>query len=117
MILDGKKMAEEVLLALERERGTFGTLTLGVLMSAGDAATESFVKIKSRVAARLGVEVRLFKPTQLAEALACDGIIVQMPIDNAEALIAALPREKDVDALGEKPLVLAPVAAAIAEIF
>ncbi len=117
MIIDGKKIAEEIIVSLEQERAAFGPLSLGVLMSSGDAATESFVKIKSRVAARLQVDVRLFKPDELEQALQCDGIIVQMPIDNAEALIAALPREKDVDALGERPLVLAPVAAAIADLF
>ncbi|MEK7109399.1 MAG: bifunctional 5,10-methylenetetrahydrofolate dehydrogenase/5,10-methenyltetrahydrofolate cyclohydrolase [Patescibacteria group bacterium] len=116
MIIDGRQIAEEILSALEKERGAFGALTLGVLMVSGDAATESFIKIKSRAAARLDVEVRRFGPGEMQQALTCDGIIVQMPIPNAEALIAALPPEKDVDALNKNSLVRPPVAEAIAEI-
>ncbi|MDZ4226464.1 MAG: bifunctional 5,10-methylenetetrahydrofolate dehydrogenase/5,10-methenyltetrahydrofolate cyclohydrolase, partial [Patescibacteria group bacterium] len=51
----------------------------------------------------------------------CDGIIVQLPHPNADELIAKLPPEKDVDAVGLPPaggaLVHTPVAEAISEIF
>ncbi len=118
MIVDGKKIAEEIIVALEKERGNFGALTLAVISEGEDAATESFIKIKSRVAARLTVEVRRFTPAQIAEALECDGIIVQLPIPNAASLLAAIPPEKDVDAIAEgERIVRAPVAEAVSEIF
>lgn len=118
MIVDGKKISEEIIVALEKERANFGPLSLAVISEGEDAATESFIKIKSRVAARLHVEVRRFIPAQIQEALLCDGIIVQLPIPNADSLLAAIPPEKDVDAItdGER-IVRPPVAEAVSEIF
>jgi methylenetetrahydrofolate dehydrogenase (NADP+)/methenyltetrahydrofolate cyclohydrolase len=116
MIIDGKQMSDVVLARLAGERAQFGPLTLGVVMNEGDAASESFVKIKARVAERLGIEVRRYTPEHIDEALSCDGTIVQLPIPNADMLLAQLPREKDVDALGPNPLVRAPVAEAVSEI-
>lgn len=114
MIVDGKKIAEEVLAEIgESLRGT----TLGVVMVGGDTATESFVKIKTRIAERLGVAIKRFAPDELEAAAACDGVIIQMPIPNADELIAALPPAKDVDGLTDGAHVRPPVAEAISEIF
>ena len=54
MIIDGKKIADELveILALERTQLP-PVLRLGVLMGAGDDASGSFVKIKERVADKL----------------------------------------------------------------
>jgi methylenetetrahydrofolate dehydrogenase (NADP+) / methenyltetrahydrofolate cyclohydrolase len=116
MLVDGKQIAEDILQSLERERSEFDTLRLGVLMSEGDKATDSFVKIKERIAGRLRVELVRCAPEEMEKALQCDGVIVQLPIPNSDALIAALPPEKDVDALGAGATVRPPVAGAIAEI-
>jgi methylenetetrahydrofolate dehydrogenase (NADP+)/methenyltetrahydrofolate cyclohydrolase len=62
------------------------------------------------------VTVKKFSPEQISEALLCDGVIVQLPIDNADALLAKIPAEKDVDALGPAPKVPAPVAGAVKEV-
>jgi 5,10-methylene-tetrahydrofolate dehydrogenase/methenyl tetrahydrofolate cyclohydrolase len=112
MIIDGKKIAEEIIVSLgDSLRGK----KLGIVIGVQDPATLSFVKIKTRVAERLGVEVVQGKLADLVKT--CDGIIVQLPHPNAEALIAAIPGEKDLDAIGENPLVRTPVAEAISEIF
>lgn len=112
MIVDGKKIAEEVIQGLGvKLKGK----RLGIVVGTKDPATESFVKIKTRVAERLGVEVRRGELGELVKT--CDGIIIQLPHPNAEELIAALPPEKDVDAVGANPFVRAPVAEAISEIF
>ena len=111
MMVDGKKIAEEIIAGLgESLRGK----RLGIVVGASDGATDSFIKIKSRVAQRLGVEVVRGELEDLIKT--CDGIIVQLPIANSEALLAALPPQKDVDALGQAPLVRAPVAEAINEV-
>ncbi len=111
MIVDGKKIAEEIIAGLgESLRGK----RLGIVVGAQDSATNSFIKIKSRVAQRLGVEVVRGELDELIKT--CDGIIVQLPISNLEELLAALPSNKDVDALSQKPLVRAPVVEAIAEV-
>ena len=47
---------------------------------------------------------------------ACDGVLVQLPHPDAGALLPQLPPEKDVDALGLHPEVLAPVAGAVREL-
>lgn len=116
MIIDGKKIAEEVLRTLEAECKRYKGVTLGIVMEGGNAATNSFVKIKSRIAQRLGIEVRRFSPAQWDEALRCDGVVIQLPIANGDELIKKLPPEKDVDALGPSPKVRPPVAEAISEI-
>lgn len=116
MIIGGKDIANEIVAELAREREALGPLTLGVIMNEGDPASTSFVKIKARVAERVGVDLIRYAPEQLEEALVHDGVIIQLPIPNADALVVRLPAEKDVDALGPMPLVRAPVAEAVSEI-
>jgi len=113
MIIDGRAIADEVLLELG---DTLRSATLGVVMNEDDAASQSFVRMKERVAARLGVTIQRFSPEQMGEALLCDGALVQLPIANGDALVAQIPPEKDVDALGQDPKVKAPVAEAVREI-
>jgi len=112
MIIDGKKIAEEIV-------GSIGNAlegaTLGLVVGQADAATESFIKIKSRLAERLGVRV---VRGSFEEVKDCDGIIVQLPIENTDALLAQLPPQKDVDGIGTMgvPIVLPPVVGAMKEI-
>ncbi|HVV39424.1 MAG TPA: bifunctional 5,10-methylenetetrahydrofolate dehydrogenase/5,10-methenyltetrahydrofolate cyclohydrolase [Candidatus Paceibacterota bacterium] len=111
MILDGKKIAEDILAEIgDALRGK----KLGIVVGSQDPATESFVRIKTRIASRLGVEVVHGELSELVQS--CDGIIVQLPIENAEGLLARLPGDKDVDAMGPAPRVRPPVAGAVAEI-
>lgn len=111
MIVDGKQIAEEILSSLgDSLRGK----KLGMVVNGGDPATESFVKIKGRVAERLGITV---VRGELSDLLAtCDGVLVQLPHPDADRLVSQIPPEKDVDALGPSPKVLAPVAGAVKEI-
>jgi 5,10-methylene-tetrahydrofolate dehydrogenase/methenyl tetrahydrofolate cyclohydrolase len=132
MIVNGKEIAETILTSLEGERASIAKpLALGILMVGGDAVTESFIRIKSRSAQRLGVEIvrsELSGTATTAEALEAlahlssrtQGIIVQLPFPNAidvQKVLAAIPNEKDVDAIGPTPhFVVAPVARAVKEI-
>ncbi len=108
MIVDGKQIAEEVVAQIGS--ALLGR-TLAVVLNEGDAPTRSFVKIKERVAAQLGVVVQKFAPADFAQALLCDAVVVQLPIDNADALLAQIPPSKDID---NNPA--PPVAAAVEEI-
>ena len=135
MIIDGKKIANEIIEALEKERSSLPPVVrLGVLMGKEDAASASFVKIKERVADKLRVVVvreLLDESANTAHALRsverlagrCEGIIIQLPLPaqiDIEEVLKVVPFEKDVDAINpstKEPLVLAPVAGAIAEIF
>lgn len=112
MIVDGKKIAEEIVVGLG---DTLRGCTIGIVVGQEDPATLSFVRVKERVAQRLGVSV--VRGT-LPELLTCDGIIVQLPHPEAETLLKKLPPGKDLDALGPGPhLVHPPVVEAISEIF
>lgn len=140
MIIDGRKIADEIIVQLEKERGSLPpVLRLGVLMGAQDAASASFVKIKERVADKLQVVVvreLLDENSTTAQALRslerlvkhCTGVILQLPLPsqiNIEELLDALPAEKDVDAItsgervvrGSPAIVRAPVAEAVSEVF
>ncbi len=133
MIIDGKKISEEIIEHLLQERASLPSVVrLGVLMGGEDAASASFVKIKERVASKLKVEVvrelvdAHSTTEQALDALArlvqtCAGVIVQMPLPpqiNLAEVLAMLPADKDVDAITDtQTIVHAPVAEAVSEVF
>lgn len=132
MIIDGKKIAEEIIIELGEIRKEFPPkLCLGVLLGESDAASASFVKIKERVADKLQVVVvREFLPADATTEYAlralerlsktCSGVIVQMPLPaqiNIDQILDALPQELDVDSITDKQkAVRAPVAEAVSEV-
>ncbi len=143
MIVDGKKIAEEIVAQLVEHRKEFPPkLCLGVLMGEEDAASASFVKIKERVADKLQVVVvrELLSNDSTTEfalralerlSKTCAGVIVQMPLPpqiDLGQILDALPPELDVDAItdqyqgpsskkyGGRSLLRAPVAEAVSEI-
>ena len=136
MIIDGRSIAEDIYTELAGRRvSATQTMSLGIVVASHDAVIESFVRIKSRAAARLGIELRRIdlpvKPTT-ADALAAieklatevDGIIVQLPLPSeldTDAVLAGIPPFLDVDGINptvadELRIVQAPVAGAIAEV-
>lgn len=135
MIIDGKKIANDVVEELLAKRTALPpVLRLGVLMGKEDAASASFVKIKERVADKLHVVVvceMLSESATTEDALhalgrlakTCEGVIVQLPLPASitiEEVLTTIPAGKDVDAINPaitEPLVLAPVAGAMAEVF
>ena len=133
MIVDGKKIAQELHESLSAQILTLGFVpTLGFIRSGEDLIAKKFVEMKSATARNLGVEVveYLLSPDantesvlQVVEQMAArvDGMLVQMPLPphiDVEKVLAAVPIEKDVDAMGERSghLVLTPVVAAFEEI-
>lgn len=129
MLVDGKRIANHIYARLE-EVGTLRGATLGIVCCEPNAVIDSFVRIKARAAARLGVcLVRRDVSAQAGNAgviaaireLVRDtqGIIVQLPlpseIDTNEVL-AAIPGSHDVDGIGSVPRVLPPVARAVAHV-
>lgn len=131
MIVDGKKIAEDIFSELDKKfRCLSKSITFGVLVSKSDLASTSYVSLKERVAKRFCIDLRREWVTEhssqedavealRALSISCDVVVVQLPLPaqiNANELLACIPTEKDIDALSPKPLVLAPVAAAVAEI-
>lgn len=125
MIIDGKQLAEGVYSRLHCR-----SLRLGILVGEKNPVIDSFVKIKERAAMRLGVTLvreELHEGASTEDAIAAvkslaattDGIIVQLPLPkrlDVEAVLAAIPPEKDVDGISPSPKVRPPVAEAVGEI-
>jgi methylenetetrahydrofolate dehydrogenase (NADP+)/methenyltetrahydrofolate cyclohydrolase len=125
MNVDGKALAEGVYSRLSKKN-----LKLGVLVGEQNPVIDSFVRIKEKAAERLGVElvreqledgVTTEGAMQAVRALSekTDGVIVQLPLPShidVDAVLAAIPPEKDVDGISASPRVRPPVAEAVAEI-
>lgn len=135
-IVDGRAIAADIYAELAPKFAALGrTVRLGIVVVGAHPVIESFVKIKTRSAERLGVEMvrmnvsehsEVGKILQAVDRLVhdTDAVIVQLPLPqgvDTNEVLAALPAEKDVDALnprieeGERP-VHAPVALAVVEI-
>jgi len=132
MLIDGKKIRDEILAELKDDFESIGGAVLAVVWVGNDQATAKFIAQKQKFASAAGVELRLFEyEANIAQAdletainrLARDdeikGIIVQLPlpvtIDSAK-IISLIPSAKDVDALTENAKVDSPVVQAIKEI-
>jgi methylenetetrahydrofolate dehydrogenase (NADP+)/methenyltetrahydrofolate cyclohydrolase len=118
MIIDGKKIAAEILAKLKSQPAP--KKFLAVFLVGSDASSISFVKQKEKIAKELGVDFRLYKfppeissdelrgeVRKIAEHKTCGGVVVQLPLPehiNTHYVLNAIPREKDVDVLGERAL-------------
>lgn len=137
MIIDGRAISRELISGLKAERARLsGPLRLGIIVSMDNHVIESFVAIKSKVAAELDVEmVRIDVPNATTASVmetvirlkrdpSIDGIIVQLPMPDGIDINAALsevPVEKDVDGINpftpeHARIARAPVALAVKEI-
>lgn len=137
MILDGRALAESVYTELAAARALIPRVVkLGIVVGGKNLATESFVRIKAKAAARLIIDmvrVEISNGATLAEiigeverlAARTDGIIVQLPLPayiDTDLVLQAIPPHKDVDVLSRDAFstfkgggsVIPPVAAAIA---
>ena len=118
MVIEGKKISQEIineLKKLPKPKKFFGAVLVG-----NDASSISFLKQKEKVAQELGIDFRLYKfPTEIKQdelrkevlkiALhrTCGGAVVQLPLPehiNRQYVLNVIPREKDIDVLGERAL-------------
>src|SRR3989344_7287617 len=114
MIADGRAIAEDMYEALLKRRALFARgIKLGIVVGGASPVIESFVRIKTRAAARLNVEMmRVDLPENATTETAIeavkklasevDSVIVQLPLPNTldtDAVLGAIPPQKDVDAL------------------
>ncbi len=118
MIIDGKKIAGDIIEKLKKAPGPdkfFGAVLVG-----DDPASINFLKQKEKIANELGIEFRLYQLAatlttdelraeigRLASPKHCGGFIVQLPLPehvNRYYLLNAIPKDKDVDCLSEAAL-------------
>ncbi len=131
--IDGKKIANDLYTMLApffREHQA----RLGIVVVGNNPVIESFVKIKAKSAARLGIvmERKDLPETATTEEIIeelqklagdCDALIAQLPMPklvDTNAVLSSIPSTHDVDALNPRHsserIVEAPVALAVMEI-
>jgi len=118
MIIDGKQIASEIIEELKKRpkpEKFFAAILVG-----DNPASVNFIKQKEKTAKELGVDFRLYNLSadlkndglrdevrKIAEQKTCGGVIVQLPLPehiNKHYILNVIPREKDVDVLGERAL-------------
>jgi methylenetetrahydrofolate dehydrogenase (NADP+)/methenyltetrahydrofolate cyclohydrolase len=93
---------------------------LAAVLVGEDPASISFLKQKEKTAKELGVDFRLYKfpkeikndplreeVLKISKHKTCGGVVVQLPLPehlNKHYILNVIPREKDVDVLGERAL-------------
>ena len=140
MIVDGKKIAGEIISKLDRKIKKLGrTPNLFVVLVGQNYVTSRYVSLKQKTAKKIGINVEIarFKESVTTEKLiqaikvaadTADGIIVQLPLPShidKQAVLNTVPIELDVDVLSKASnekfkkgthTILPPVVAAISEI-
>ena len=134
MIVDGKKLAERILVGLKKEIQKLPQrLNVGAVLVGKVPASMSFLKQKEKVAEILEIDFKIFKfpPKTAASRIRrkilelnkvrnINGIIIQLPLPkyiNTEKILAVINPKKDIDALSKSPLILAPTVEAVKLIF
>ena len=118
MIIDGKKIARGIIQELKEKPRP--KKFLAAFLVGGDPASISFLKQKEKVAEELNVDFRLYKfPAEITQDelrkeilkivshQTCGGAIIQLPLPehiSRQYVLNVIPREKDVDVLGERSL-------------
>lgn len=118
MRVDGRKIKNEIFARLKNQPRP--EKRLAAILFGNDRLSEIFIKEKEKAAKELGVDFKIYK---FAEKLSNDearneiskialqkpvgGVIVQLPLPeylNGRYVLNVIPREKDVDVLGERAL-------------
>lgn len=139
MIIDGKKLSQEIITQLKEERKKFSfNIRLAVILVGDNPASLSFIRQKEKVAQEIGIDFRLYqypvniKTKELRAQIglisrlpATHGVVVQLPLPKSiqtQAVLNGILRYKDPDVLSEnnlgkfytqRLLILPPVVAAI----
>lgn len=117
-IIDGKKIKDEIFARLKIQPRP--QKRLAAILFGEDKISENFLKQKEAAAKELGVDFKIYKfPADLTSDEArkevliialqkpVGGVIVQLPLPeqmNRQYILNVIPREKDVDVLGERAL-------------
>lgn len=143
MIIDGKKLAEELKVSLKDEVSKIGKkLRLAVVQVGNDPVTLKFLEQKKRFGGAVGIDIRIYEcqedisTSKLREKLAeivhikeNTGVIVQLPLPkqiNVQYILDGIIPEKDPDMLSSKSIglfssgrakILPPIVGAVDFIF
>jgi len=135
IILDGRKLAEEILEKLKKE-AEGKNLKLAVVLVGEDPVSLIFVRGKEKACTKIGIDFELFRFPQTIKqqdlekeikkiAEDVSGLVIQLPLPkeiNNREILNLIPLEKDVDVLSQEAfekfkagnsLIIPPVVAAI----
>ena len=118
MEIDGKKIAAGIIAELKNKPTPKKFLAAVVI--GGGKASFGFLKKKEEIAKELGVDFRIYnlpadynndrareEVLKIAKHKTCGGVLVQLPLPehlNKYYVVNVIPREKDIDVLGERAL-------------
>ena len=143
MLLEGKKIAEEMLDEVKNNIMHLKTkLRLGIVMVGKDPVVEKFIRQKKKTAAHAGIEMRIYafdenittnelrkRISEIVHEKKNSAVVVQLPLPphiNSQYILNAVTPEKDADMLSAKSIgdfvvgkseILPPVAGATKIIF
>jgi len=137
MIVDGKKIASDILASVKEGLGD-RELVVRAVVIAPTRATESYLRIKTEKAREAGMRLELVRMendateediVQKINLPGADAVIVQLPLPprmHEQSVLDAIPLEKDADALSslayerflnnEEGALMPPVVCAVSEI-
>lgn len=132
MIVDGRRIAEELLAEIHAEVGTLGIVpVVRAITVSPNAATESYLRIKERQARQAGMQLEVVRlqedvgTDEVIHAVVSEGagaVLVQLPLPESidtKAVLESIPLNKDADILTERARMtglLPPVVGAVKEI-
>jgi methylenetetrahydrofolate dehydrogenase (NADP+)/methenyltetrahydrofolate cyclohydrolase len=115
-IINGIEIAQEIIARLKNQ--PLPQKYLAAVLVGDDPASMSFIRQKEKVGKELGVDFKLYQlpgsisELELKETISkitseekCGGILIQLPLPphiNREAILNSVPKEKDVDVLGNE---------------
>ncbi len=122
MIIDGKKLAEEILEELKEKRKNYNELKIAAFLIGKDKEKESFLKIKKSFAEKLDIEFRIYEIdnyenlnrrkirkyiSQIVRHKTINGALIQLPIPSkypTQYILNTIPPRKDIDCLSSRLL-------------
>jgi methylenetetrahydrofolate dehydrogenase (NADP+)/methenyltetrahydrofolate cyclohydrolase len=127
IILDGKKLAEEILDELRKKIKKLSPIRLAVVLVGDNPASLNFIKQKQKAAIKIGVDFGLYKfkknikedslikeLNKVIKNRTNNGIVIQLPLPkhlDVQKILNIIPQEKDVDALSVDNYLVEPPAA------
>lgn len=131
MVFDGKKRAQDI--QEELKGAVHGDAPrLAVVMVGDDAVSQSYIEKKKAFGEAISAHVIVYTFSEEFEQETLevhiqmviddednDGVIIQLPLPkhiNRKRILSMIPKEKDVDALGDAPVVPTPVVGAMQDI-
>ncbi|GBD34898.1 Bifunctional protein FolD protein [bacterium HR35] len=122
LIVDGKKLAEEILENLKEQRKAYDKIVVAAFLIGKDKEKESFLKIKKNFAEKLNIDFRIYEIenyetfsrkklrkyiSQIVKKKVINGALIQLPLPSkfkTQYFLNAIPSKKDIDCLSSKML-------------